>query len=187
MTFREERVAKNEASAREINERIEESYESHPVDSYTNVVCECGLADCDVFLRVTKAEYEDIRADARQFVIVREHLIPDVEERRPRDRSIHRGRQARGNPRRDRHEDGSQELASLGSGAYAARKVAMSQDPARGVVHETVVETVPAVLRTLVAAIARESGARTANPPVADAPPPLSPLCATAAIAHSSA
>src|SRR5262245_43513105 len=80
MGSREERVAKNEASAREINERIEESYDSHRLDTYTNMVCECGLADCDVFLRITKAEYEDVRSDPRRFVIVGQHLIADVED-----------------------------------------------------------------------------------------------------------
>ena len=80
MSFRQERVARNEASAREINERIEESYDSHGLDTYINMVCECGLADCDVFLPVTKSEYEDLRSDPRRFVIVREHLAADVED-----------------------------------------------------------------------------------------------------------
>jgi hypothetical protein len=77
---REERVARNEASAREINERIEESYDSHRLDTSTNMVCECGLADCDVFLQITKAEYEDVRSDPRRFAIVRAHLVADVED-----------------------------------------------------------------------------------------------------------
>jgi hypothetical protein len=61
----------------------------------------------------------------------------------------------------------------------------MIHDPARGVVHEIVVETVPATLEVFVAAIDRLSGASTVKPFVAADPPPLSPLCATAAIAHS--
>jgi hypothetical protein len=80
MDFREERVARNEARAREINERIEESYESHQPDTHLSIVCECGLAECDVFLPVTKAEYEDVRADPRLFLIDRTHLIADVED-----------------------------------------------------------------------------------------------------------
>jgi len=31
-------------------------------------------------VRITKAEYERVRGDPRQFVIYREHLIPDVEK-----------------------------------------------------------------------------------------------------------
>ena len=80
MDRRQERVAKNEARHRELNEEIEESYEWHPDDTFMDVVCECGIADCDVFLRVTKAEYEDIRADAQKFILFREHLNLDADE-----------------------------------------------------------------------------------------------------------
>jgi hypothetical protein len=80
MGFREERVARNEAGAREINEEIEESYSSHRLDTHLSIVCECGLAECDVFLRVTKSEYEDVRSDPRRFLIEPTHLIADVEE-----------------------------------------------------------------------------------------------------------
>lgn len=80
MGFREERVARNEAGAREINEEIEESYGSHRLDTHLSVVCECGLEECDVFLNVTKSEYEDVRSDPRRFLIDRTHLIADVED-----------------------------------------------------------------------------------------------------------
>jgi hypothetical protein len=80
MGFREERVARNEAGAREINEEIEGSYASHALDTHVSVVCECGLAECDVFLPVTKSEYEEVRSDPRWFLIARWHLIPDVED-----------------------------------------------------------------------------------------------------------
>ena len=80
MGFRDERVARNEAGAREMNERIEESYGSHRLDTHLSIVCECGLAECDIFLRVTKAEYEDVRSDPRRFMIERSHLVPDVED-----------------------------------------------------------------------------------------------------------
>jgi hypothetical protein len=77
---RQEQVAKNEARHRELNEEIEESYKSHSGDDYMDVVCECGIADCDVFLKVTKAEYEDVRADPRKFILFREHLNLDTDE-----------------------------------------------------------------------------------------------------------
>jgi hypothetical protein len=80
MDFREGRVTRNEVRARELNERIQESYESHPVDAQTDILCECGIEDCDVFIRITKAEYEDVRADARKFIIERDHLVPDIED-----------------------------------------------------------------------------------------------------------
>jgi hypothetical protein len=80
MDRREERVAKNEAGHRELNELIEKSYESHPNDAYMDAVCECGIAGCEVFLRVTKAEYEEVRADPRRFMILRDHLDPLVDD-----------------------------------------------------------------------------------------------------------
>jgi hypothetical protein len=80
MDHRQKRVAKNEARHRELNEEIEQSYQSHSGDDYMDVVCECGIADCDAFLKVTKAEYEDIRADARKFILFRDHFAPDVDE-----------------------------------------------------------------------------------------------------------
>ena len=80
MGYREERVAKNEATSRVINEGIEAAFESDPPDSFTIIICECGLEQCDRTIRVTKAEYEQVRSDPRQFVIFRDHLIPDVEQ-----------------------------------------------------------------------------------------------------------
>ena len=80
MGIREERVARNEAGAREINEEIEGSYASHALDTHLSIVCECGRDECDVFLSVTKSEYEYVRSDPRWFLISRLHLIPDVED-----------------------------------------------------------------------------------------------------------
>ena len=45
-----------------------------------DVVSECGIAGCEVLLKVTKAEYEDVRADARKFILFWDHFVPDVED-----------------------------------------------------------------------------------------------------------
>jgi hypothetical protein len=79
MDRRAEQVAANEVANRRLNERVEDSYESHSVDFPMDVVCECGREDCDAFLKVSKAEYEDVRADGRQFLIFAEHFNPDVD------------------------------------------------------------------------------------------------------------
>ncbi len=76
MSSREERLARNEAAARDMNERLEEADNS---DSYLRMICECGRDSCDRVVAITAAEYEEIRSDPVQFVVVREHLIPDVE------------------------------------------------------------------------------------------------------------
>src|SRR5205809_989695 len=61
MTGREERVARNEATSREINERIEEAHEEAPPDRHVRMVCECGQDSCDRLIAITLAEYERVR------------------------------------------------------------------------------------------------------------------------------
>jgi hypothetical protein len=79
MGLRDERVAKNEAAAREINEQIEQAVESIPPDSFMHIICECGYDTCDLFIAVLKEEYEEVRDDSRQFIVRDEHVILDVE------------------------------------------------------------------------------------------------------------
>jgi hypothetical protein len=79
MSFREERIARNEAVVREINEEVEQSHESLPDSSFMHIVCECGYERCDEIIAVMKDEYERIRNDPRQFCVVQEHVIQDVE------------------------------------------------------------------------------------------------------------
>jgi len=79
MGFREERVAQNEVSAREVNESIQE-LDTRPASSFIHVACECGLEDCDRVLAITKPVYERVRSDPRQFVILPPHLISEDED-----------------------------------------------------------------------------------------------------------
>jgi hypothetical protein len=76
MSDREERLARNEATARDINEQLEEADNS---GTYLRMICECGRDFCDRVVAITTAEYEEIRGDPVQFVVVKEHLIPDIE------------------------------------------------------------------------------------------------------------
>ena len=81
MSGREERVAKNEATSREINEKIEDAHEdaARGENDHIRMVCECGLEECDRLLAVTLAEYEQVRSDPRQFMVVRDHVVKDVD------------------------------------------------------------------------------------------------------------
>jgi hypothetical protein len=79
MGFREERIARNEAVVREINEEVEQGHESLPDSSFMHIVCECGYERCDEIIAVMRDEYERIRNDPRQFCVVEEHVIQDVE------------------------------------------------------------------------------------------------------------
>jgi hypothetical protein len=79
MTSREERMARNEAASREINEEIEEAYQGVPPANRLDIVCECALKMCDRSIDITMAEYRMVRSDQRQFAIVPEHLAADIE------------------------------------------------------------------------------------------------------------
>jgi hypothetical protein len=79
MSEREARVARNEATTREMNEQIEQA---HPrsADNYFRIICECGNTECTRVIAISIPEYEAVRSDARQFAVVRTHVMPDVEE-----------------------------------------------------------------------------------------------------------
>ena len=79
MGYREERIALNEAVVREVNEKVEQTRESAPGNSFMHIVCECGYEKCDEFIAMMRDEYERIRNDPRQFCVLREHVIQDVE------------------------------------------------------------------------------------------------------------
>jgi hypothetical protein len=74
-----ERVARNEATTREINENIEQAHQAAPTPDHIRIVCECGRLACDRVLAITIAEYESVRADPRQFAVARNHVLADVE------------------------------------------------------------------------------------------------------------
>ena len=71
MSLREERMAKNEAASREINETIREAYQGEPAANRIDIVCECARMTCDATIDITLDEYEDAREDALRFVSFR--------------------------------------------------------------------------------------------------------------------
>jgi hypothetical protein len=77
MESREERLAKNEALFREVNNRI--------VDVGSGalgleVVCECGDGACQEMIHVTVDEYAQVRNEPTLFLVVPGHDAPEVEE-----------------------------------------------------------------------------------------------------------
>jgi hypothetical protein len=76
---REARVARNEAISREINEGIELSHAPEVPHDVVRMVCECGRSECDRLLAISIGEYEAVRADPRRFVVVKAHVMTDVE------------------------------------------------------------------------------------------------------------
>jgi hypothetical protein len=78
-----ERVGKNEALFREVNERIKEVSSANfgfgPAD-LCEFVCECSLAECHEPVAMTRLEYEDVRTNGAHFLIAPGHVrSPKVE------------------------------------------------------------------------------------------------------------
>ena len=79
VSSREEQVARNKATTRQINEQIEQAQQATPDQGQVRVLCECGQLECDRLIAITLAEYEAVRDDATQFAVVRAHVMPGVE------------------------------------------------------------------------------------------------------------
>ena len=80
---REERLARNEALFREVNERVAE-VATHFIEVETKgeaveFICECGSRDCAEPITMTVAEYQAIRAEATRFAVLPGHELPEVE------------------------------------------------------------------------------------------------------------
>ena len=67
---RKERIAKNEVSARELNERF----------GIRRFICECGDQDCTEVLQLPLEIYQAVRADARRFIVAPAHEMPEIED-----------------------------------------------------------------------------------------------------------
>ena len=79
MSLREERMAKNEAASRETNEEVEQAHQVDPPGRRIQISCECALKDCGRVIAISLDEYRHVRMDRRQFAVVPEHFIGDIE------------------------------------------------------------------------------------------------------------
>jgi hypothetical protein len=66
------RVAENDARFREANERISAAAERADLEPIP-FICECANPRCRAILRLTRAEYEDVRASGRRFLSLPGH------------------------------------------------------------------------------------------------------------------
>lgn len=82
MNEREQRIARNEALFRDLNERLKEITESLTAadsNGFLELFCECGSVDCMAKIRVPADSYERVRAVSERFLIAPGHDIPEVE------------------------------------------------------------------------------------------------------------
>ena len=76
----EERLARNEAFFRALNERIREAVGEQGDDGHIyEFICECSEPGCVERLELTVAEYERIRAEPTRFVLAPGHDMRRIE------------------------------------------------------------------------------------------------------------
>lgn len=77
---RRERMARNEALFREVNERLEELAQAfHDVSRGAVFTCECGDLECTEQVEMSLDEYEAVRASGDQFLVLPGHVYPEIE------------------------------------------------------------------------------------------------------------
>ena len=81
MDARTQRRAENEVRFRALNERLRDRAGSLGGNGgRLELVCECGDEDCAVPIALTPAEYEAVRAEPADFVVLAEHVAGEVED-----------------------------------------------------------------------------------------------------------
>jgi hypothetical protein len=79
-----ERLGRNEATFRRINEAIETGRVTR--DGVVEFICECSRLACNEVVQLTIAEYEEVRSDPRRFFIAPGHDGPAEDVLDTRDR-----------------------------------------------------------------------------------------------------
>ena len=77
-TVEAEKIARNEALFREVNERIAETAERFDADE-ASFICECADSACTVRVDVAMEDYEGVRKDGATFLLVPGHEDQRVE------------------------------------------------------------------------------------------------------------
>jgi hypothetical protein len=77
---RERKLARNEALARDVNERVDEVAASwYEAGEALEFLCECSSDRCTERVHLRADEYARVRAGPETFVLVREHVVPEIE------------------------------------------------------------------------------------------------------------
>ncbi|HZD79220.1 MAG TPA: hypothetical protein VE646_04165 [Actinomycetota bacterium] len=79
MGERDDRLARNEAISRTINEELERAQDAGGRDRHVRMVCECGDPACERLIAVSIAEYERVRSHPEAFLLIAEHVDPAVD------------------------------------------------------------------------------------------------------------
>jgi hypothetical protein len=75
----QERIAENQATFRDANERIESTADQMSLAGRVPFICECSDPTCIEIVRLNLDEYEDVRQHPRRFVTVPGHAEAAVQ------------------------------------------------------------------------------------------------------------
>ena len=73
------RAARNQALFRDVNERIGELQTSWLPLTEIDFLCECADQTCSVPIAASRDEYETVRTSPVRFLVLPEHVVPNVE------------------------------------------------------------------------------------------------------------
>ena len=77
---REVRAARNQSLFRSVNEKLERLNEPfETLDGNYTIVCECADLTCIRTLDIEPRRYLEVRENPRQFVVLTDHVYPEVE------------------------------------------------------------------------------------------------------------
>ena len=77
-----ERLARNQALLRKVNERIEKNADDNDAVVFS---CECSRTECMSTVQLSVAEYERVRSNSTWFLVKPGHDIPQIERVVSRD------------------------------------------------------------------------------------------------------
>lgn len=73
MQSREERIARNDSTFREANEKIARAATEYERVGQVPFICECATESCTVIVKLSLAEYEEVRSVATRFFVLPGH------------------------------------------------------------------------------------------------------------------
>jgi hypothetical protein len=76
---REIRAARNQSMFREINERLTRDDPLAEITGSHVIACECADPTCVQTLAISNEQYQRVRREPRQFVVLPGHIYPEVE------------------------------------------------------------------------------------------------------------
>ena len=73
MQSREERIARNDSTFREANEKIAKAASEYELVEKVPLICECAKVSCTEIVRLSLVEYEEVRSAPTRFFVAPGH------------------------------------------------------------------------------------------------------------------